>query len=193
MGGIDKGLQLFRGKPLARHALERLQMQTGGPPGLTGINANRNVSEYAAWGYPVWPDAHGDFPGPLAGFLAAMQHAHDYDYLLTVPCDSPLFPQDLLSRLLHPLENGEGEIAVAHAMEPTQGGETQLRSQPVFSLMPTRLKPSLMHFLSEGKRKIDAWTALHQPVAVAFNTPADSPLAFANTNTLAELKDLEQL
>jgi len=193
MGGVDKGLQPFLGQPLALHALNRLRSQVGGAPGLIGINANRNADEYARWGTPVWADAQGDFPGPLAGFLAAMQNAQDYDYLLTVPCDSPLFPLDLLNRLLSPLLNGEGDIAVAHALEQPPDGEPQLRSQPVFCLLPTRLHTSLMSFLEQGKRKIDAWTALHRPVAVAFNAPGDSPFAFANANTLAELKDLERL
>jgi molybdopterin-guanine dinucleotide biosynthesis protein A len=53
MGGIDKGLQLFLGIPLALHALERLSPQVG----RIAISANRNLAEYEAQGAPVWPDA----------------------------------------------------------------------------------------------------------------------------------------
>ena len=104
MGGVDKGLQLLDAIPLARHALQRLQQQTLGVPRTLAINANRNQALYASWGVPVWTDAVGDFAGPLAGFHTALaQCAATHDYLLTVPCDSPLFPLDLLDRLAQTL------------------------------------------------------------------------------------------
>ena len=94
MGGVDKGLQGFRGMPLAMHALFRLQPQVG----ETMINANRNLSAYESMGVPVWPDALPDYPGPLAGFLAGLERC-ETPYLVVVPCDTPLFPEDLVERL----------------------------------------------------------------------------------------------
>src|SRR3954467_2445754 len=90
MGGVDKGLQLHLGEPLARHALDRIAPQVG--PRM--ISANRNLDAYRAMGVPVWPDAVSDYAGPLAGLLAGLQHA-DTPWLVTVPCDSPDFPDDL--------------------------------------------------------------------------------------------------
>ena len=94
MGGADKGLQPYRGVPLAMHALLRLAPQVG----EVMINANRNLAAYESMGAAVWPDALADYPGPLAGFLAGLEHCTT-PYLVTVPCDSPHFPEDLVARL----------------------------------------------------------------------------------------------
>ena len=191
MGGVDKGLQLLDGKPLARHALQRLQAQTLGAPRTLAINANRNQALYASWDVPVWMDAVGGFAGPLAGFHTALQHcASTHDYLLTVPCDSPLFPLDLLARLAHALATGHAPIAMASAPDGPQ--DPALRRQPVFCLLRTSLLPSLEQYLQEGGRKIDAWTQAQGQVEVAFNQPHDDGRAFFNANTLAELQALHQ-
>ena len=62
------------------------------------INANRNLGAYESMGVPVWPDAPADYPGPLAGLLAGLEHC-ETPYLVTVPCDTPNFPLDLVERL----------------------------------------------------------------------------------------------
>ena len=193
MGGVDKGLQTLRGKALAHHAIDRLIHQTAGTPGLIAINANRNAPIYEAWGFSVWQDTLEGFAGPLAGFATALAHCADTEipYLLTVPCDSPVFPLDLLERLSQALISNNADIAVASAPETNKHGETQLRAQPVFCLMRTALAPSLNQFLSQGGRKVDAWTSQHHTVEVAFNVPQDDPQAFFNANTLAQLQSLE--
>ena len=176
MGGVDKGLQLFRGVPLAQHALSRLGAQAG----TTAINANRNIDRYEAMGAPVWPDALPDHPGPLAGFLAGLVHC-ETPFLLTVPCDSPLFPTDLAVRLAQALVSQQADIAMAATLED---GVEQV--QPVFCLFKRELRTSLQAFIEGGQRKIDRWTALHRCAVVRFD---DAP-AFANANTLAELEQL---
>ena len=187
MGGVDKGLQVFRGVPLARHALQRLQMQTQAPITHTAINANRHLDNYASFGVPVWPDTAADFPGPLAGFLAALQNTTT-PLVLTVPCDSPRFPLDLARRLLDALTRENADIALAAAPDP----DGVVRPQPVFCLMRASLADDLTRFMAEGGRKVGAWTARHATAIVAFDQPGDDPLAFANANTLAELHALEQ-
>ncbi len=186
MGGADKGLQNFNGVPLALHTLLRLQPQVG----EVMINANRNLAAYEAFGVPVWPDAAGlgEYSGPLAGFLTGLERC-ETPYLLTVPCDTPLFSPDMASRLAEALVRENADIAVVSA--PEEDG--QLRAQPVFCLISTRLLESLMLFTTSGGRKIDAWTAQHKTVAVPFNLPGDDPRAFFNANTLAELHRLEAL
>ena len=187
MGGVDKGLQPFCGQPLALHALRRLQPQVG----VTRLNANRNLGVYAAFGAPVWPDGLADFPGPLAGFLTGLQQC-ETEWLLTVPCDSPLFPHDLAQRLAQAAHTAQADIAVAAAPETADAtGITVLRRQPVFCLMRTRLQGSLHAYLHEGGRKIGTWLARHTCTVAAFNQPGDDMLAFATANTLAELHRLE--
>lgn len=188
MGGIDKGLQLFRGLPLALHTLLRLQAQRS-PSGSLGeilINANRNLAAYEALGASVWPDAQSDFAGPLAGFLSGLSNCA-CPYLLTVPCDTPLLPLDLAERLATALDREQADIAMAAAPE----ADGRLRSQPVFCLLRVELLPSLLAFTQQGGRKIDAWTQQHRCVEVPFDQPQDDPRAFCNVNTLAELHALE--
>ena len=177
MGGVDKGLQLHGGMPLAQHALLRLRPQVAS----VLINANRNQAAYEAFGAPVWPDALPDQPGPLAGFLAGLTQCKT-DYLVTVPCDTPNFPADLLARLAQALANNDADIAMA-ATKSAEG----IQVQPVFCLMKVRLKDSLIQFTSSGQRKIDKWTATHRCVEVLF----DDELAFFNANTAEELQRLQ--
>jgi molybdopterin-guanine dinucleotide biosynthesis protein A len=183
MGGADKGLQNFNGIPLALHTLMRLSPQVG----QMMVNANRNLSVYESFGAPVWPDAMADYPGPLAGFLTGLERC-ETPYLVTVPCDTPLFPEDLVARLAQALDAQHADIAMAAAREE----DGQLRTQPVFCLMRIELMESLVRFTHEGGRKIDAWTAQHPTAIVPFDAPGDAPRAFFNANTLAELHQLEQ-
>lgn len=193
MGGIDKGLQPYRGQPLVQTALQRLRQQSAGAPGLLAINANRNQAQYQALQVPVWADSVPDFAGPLAGFLVAMQQCQGrYGHVLSVPCDSPLFPLDLLARLSAAMLAERAEIAMALAPDADEGGAAVLRPQPVFCLMRSDLADSLQRFLASGGRKIGAWTASHRQTKVAFNRAGDDPRAFANANTLQQLHDLEK-
>lgn len=186
MGGVDKGLQNFNGMPMALHALMRLQMQVG----QVMINANRNLAAYESFGAEVWPDVLADYPGPLAGFLTGLERC-ETPYLVTAPCDSPRFPLDLVARLAEAMDREQAEIAMAAAPEKDEQGEVKVRTQPVFCLLRVELLESLVQFTQGGGRKIDAWTAQHKTVVVPFNAPGDDALAFANANTLAELKQLE--
>jgi len=176
MGGVDKGLQIYRGIPLAMHALLRLSPQVG----HVMINANRNLAAYDSMGVPVWPDALPDFAGPLAGFLAGLERC-ETPYLVSVPCDSPLFPEDLVARLAQGLVEMDAEIAMAKTRDAN--GE---QVQPVFCLMKSTLMESLVRYTHEGGRKIDRWTAQHRCAEVLF----DDAQAFVNANTLAELRQL---
>ena len=178
MGGVDKGLQNHRCLPLALHALLRLQAQTG----AALLNANRNLGAYESFGAPVWPDPIEDFAGPLAGFLAGLEHC-ETPYLVTVPCDTPDFPLDLVERLAAALDAQGADIAYATTLE--SGCE---QSHPVFCLMKSALSESLVAFIHDGGRKIDAWFARHHAVGVRF---ADAS-AFFNANTAAELASLQR-
>lgn len=175
MGGLDKGLMEFAGRPLIEHVIDILAPQVG----ALMINANRNHAAYAAFGYPVINDELGDFQGPLAGFSCAMQVVAT-DYIVTVPCDGPLLSTELVARLTRALQHNDADIAVAHDGE---------RMQPVYALLPTRLAPSLQEFLASGDRKIDRWYARH---SVALADCSDIPDMFRNINTPAERDRLQQ-
>ena len=175
MGSVDKGLQMFRSKPMVEHVLQRLQPQVS----KLIINANRHLDVYGALGAPVCPDEISGFAGPLAGLHAGLSHC-ETPYLVTAPCDSPFLPMDLVDKLSEALMAVQADIAVA----VTGDGATQQR-HPVFCLLSTHLKNDLADYLGEGGRKMDAWFAMHRQAEVHF---ADET-AFVNMNTLIDLQD----
>ena len=187
MGGVDKGLQNFRGLPLALQTLMRLQLQSQ-PPQEILINANRNLAAYESLGVAVWPDTLDGFAGPLAGFLTGLERC-ETPLLLTVPCDTPLFPLDLIERLHTALAEHNADLAMAAAREE----DGSVRPQPVFCLLKVELLDSLVQFTQQGGRKIDAWTGQHRCAIVPFDQTQDATEAFFNANTLQELQKLESL
>lgn len=175
MGGVDKGLAPFRGRPMVAHVLERLAPQVD----EILVNANRNPEAYARFGHRVIADEIPGFAGPLAGFERGLAHARG-ELVATVPCDSPFLPPDLVPRLRAALESAGADLAVAR---------TGTQAHPVFCLMRRAVHASLERFLASGQRKIDRWYAALAVVEVAFD---DEAQAFANINTRDELADLEK-
>ena len=181
MGGIDKGLQTYQGVPLAWHAARRLAPQVH----TVMLNANRHLDVYAQWGLPVWPDEQADFAGPLAGLAAGLSHCTT-PYLMSVPCDSPLFPNDLVARLTQALVAQDACIAMVRSPD-SEHPDGARRDQPVFALLRADLGASLARYNAEGGRKMTPWFAQHRCAVVEF----DDARAFANANTLDELHALE--
>jgi molybdopterin-guanine dinucleotide biosynthesis protein A len=174
MGGVDKGLEPLRGKPMVAWVLERFAPQVD----EILINANQNPDVYGRFGHRVIPDVIGGFAGPLAGLHRGLREAA-HDLVATVPCDSPFLPLDLVRRLRAALAERDAEIAVAR---------TGRQPHPVFCLCRKRVLPGLGDFLAGGGRKIDTWYSRLSVVEVPFD---DEPGAFSNVNTTAELKAFE--
>lgn len=174
MGGIDKGLVTLKGEPMIKHVIKRLIPQVG----EILINANRESEAYQSLGFTVIADEITDFSGPLAGLHAGMKKSKT-SFLLSVPCDSPLLPDDLSQRLMLALVAQKADIAVAKT------GEQQ---HPVFCLCKTHLVEDLAQYLKNGGRKVDEWQKKHAYVEVSFD---DNALAFTNINTPEELSNLE--
>ncbi len=170
MGNVDKGLELFRGKRLVDHVYERLAPQVGG----VIINANQNHDAYKTFGVRVVSDAIGNFAGPLAGLHAGLSVSRR-PYLVSVPCDSPFLPENLVERLMARLDESGAELAVAR---------TGKQPHPVFCLARRSVLEHLTNFLKGGGRKIDAWYASLDVVEVDFDDQAE---AFSNINTREEL------
>jgi molybdopterin-guanine dinucleotide biosynthesis protein A len=175
MGGVDKGLKIFRGRRLVDHVYERLAPQVGG----VVINANQNHDEYKTFGVRVVSDAIGGFAGPLAGLHAGLS-VSKRPFLASVPCDSPFLPADLVERLYGRLDETGAELAVARTGE---------QPHPVFCLLRRKLIDHLADFLRDGGRKIDAWYSTLNVVEVGFDDEAE---AFSNINTLEELSAFEE-
>ncbi|MCW8348510.1 molybdenum cofactor guanylyltransferase MobA [Vibrio sp. ZSDZ65] len=171
MGGNDKGLIEFNGKPLIEHVLQRLSSQTDD---IT-INANRNHDHYAQYA-PVISDTFPDYPGPLGGIHAGLLAAK-HDWVGFVPCDSPFIDASLIRRFCDNV-TPDSDILVAH------DGEYH---QPVFTLFHRRVLPKLEAFLERGDRKI---ILLYKDCHTDYVDFSDSPDCFVNLNTPEELARL---
>jgi molybdenum cofactor guanylyltransferase len=176
MGGVDKGLQVLRAKPMIEWVLARFAPQVD----EVLINANQNRERYEALGRRVVADDISGFAGPLAGLQAGLKAA-SHPLLVTCPCDSPFLPADLVQRLREALERERADLAVA---------KTGDQAHPVFSLVRREVLPGLTRFLESGGRKIDAWYASLRTVEVDFGDEAE---AFSNINTREELQAWERV
>jgi len=174
MEGRDKGLIDLGGQPMIGWVLEAVRPQVG----QVLISANRNLDAYERFGHPVVPDLDAGFLGPLAGLATGMAHART-EFVVTVPCDSPLVAPDLVGRLYSSCVENGADIAVAH------DGEWM---QPVFALARTALAPDLRDWLASGERKVNRWFARHRLVEVDFS---DRPDTFVNVNDPEERATLE--
>jgi molybdopterin-guanine dinucleotide biosynthesis protein A len=177
MGGVDKGLQTLQGKPMIAHVIQRLQPQVD----RIMINANQNLDRYREFNFPVWSDEKNDYAGPLAGMQAGLIHC-ETAYMLTVPCDTPMLPTDLVTQLATALEKSTADIAVANTKQ-----HDRIHRQPVFCLMKKTVLTDLTTALERGVRKVDLWLAEKKLVDVMF----DDEAAFANINTLEELNHIQ--
>lgn len=173
MGGVDKGLVTLQNRPFVQHVINRLSPQVD----EILVNANREIAQYRLFGFPVFEDEYADFIGPLAGFSLGLQLCK-HEYLLTTPCDSPLIPHHLASRLMQSLIANDADIAIAKS-----GGFTH----PVFCLMKKSLLSSLKNFIAHGGRKVSIWQKSHIYTEVLFD---DCDNAFVNVNTFEELHTL---
>lgn len=175
MGGADKGLLAYQGQTLVAHALARLAPQVE----HLIISANRNLGLYAQHGHTVVSDEATDFPGPLAGLLAALRICAT-PWLATVPCDCPWFPLDLVARLAQAVQGRQPPALLATVI--TAGDPTHPK-HPVFCLAHRSLQPDLEAYLGHGGRAMQRWLAQ----AGALQVPFDEPQDFLNINTPQDL------
>ena len=171
--GVDKGLQPFRGRPMVAHVIDRLLPQVD----ALMINVNANFERWRGFGHPLVPDEIPDHAGPLAGLHAGLRAATTAR-LVTVPCDSPFLPTDLVARLAEAMDRDDAPIAVAR---------TGAQPHPVFLMADRSVLPSLEAFLASGRRRIDAWYGALRHAVVDF----DDEAAFRNINTPEELRAFE--
>jgi len=174
MGGQDKGLIQLARKPMIEYVINAIDPQVD----AIIINANRNQADYEKYGFPVVADQIEGYCGPLAGMASGLQAAKT-PFVVTVPCDSPLIPDDLVQKLYSTLQDEDAEICTA-----LSNG----RLQPVFTLMKSELLPSMLDFLNNGERKIDKWFEKHRLAIADFS---EQPETFININSAEELAAIE--
>ena len=183
MGGGDKPMRTILGRTILERVIARLAPQCDG----LILNANGDPARFAAFGLPVVGDDVADFPGPLAGILAALDwmaaHRPKVTFLLSAAADCPFLPRDLVARLDEVRKEQQAELAVA-----TSGGQTH----PVIGLWSVRLRDELRQALvKEDIRKIDRWTARYTLANADWPTVPLDP--FFNANTVEDIAEAARL
>ncbi len=175
MGGEDKGLTQLNGQAMISYVIERLVPQSS----AITINCNRSQQAYAEFGYPLIEDTISGGLGPLAGVLSALEQS-DSDYVLSVPCDTPLLPDDLIERMLQAIKEDDADACTVNDGD---------RLHPVVLLVKRRVLSGLRDYLSGGGRKVHDWFYSIPHCSADFS---DQPEAFVNINTPQQLATLQQ-
>ncbi|WP_181176934.1 molybdenum cofactor guanylyltransferase MobA [Mesorhizobium sp. B2-6-4] len=183
MGGGDKPTRVIGGRTMLEHVIERLGPQCDG----LVLNANGDPVRFARFGLPVVADTIEDYPGPLAGMLAALDwtadNRPDVEWVVSAAGDCPFLPRDLVARLQRARMTEGADLAVA-----ASGGQTH----PVIGLWKVALRDELRHALTnEGLRKIDRWTSRYGLATVSW--PVEPVDPFFNANTVDDLAEAERL
>jgi molybdenum cofactor guanylyltransferase len=183
MGGGDKPMRQIGGRSILERVIARLTPQCG----ELILNANGDPARFAPFGLPVIPDTVADFPGPLAGILAALDwaaaHRPSVSIVLSAAADCPFLPRDLVACLHQALLDEDAQLAVA-----ASGGQ----SHPVIGLWRVSLRDELRHALVQDNiRRVDRWTARYKLATVAWPTQPLDP--FFNANTVEDVAEAERL
>ena len=183
MGGGDKPMRTIAGRTILDRVIARLQPQCDG----LILNANGDPARFGAFGLPVIADGVADFPGPLAGILAALDWAAasrpEVKWVLSAAADCPFLPRDLVARLVQALRDENAELAVA---------ASDGQSHPVIGLWSVALREQLRHALVvEDVRKIDRWTARYRLATVTWPVQPLDP--FFNANTMDDIAEADRL
>ncbi len=171
MGGEDKGLVRFEGRPLVEHVLGRLRGQCS----TIVISANRNLDVYRGYGCEVVSDCTGGFQGPLTGIYSSLALVAT-PFVQIAPCDAPYLPRCLTERLLTVLEAHPESLCAA----PVVQGHTE----PLFMVMRTESRKALGAFLAAGGKRVHEWVRRSNCIWVEFEDPFD----FSNFNSKEDLK-----
>ena len=176
MDGVDKGLIIFNGKCMIEHCIERLRPQVD----QVVISANRNIEQYSNYGLTVLEDNFGDFEGPLAGLLRALETSKN-NPVLVVPCDAPLLPSDLANRLLESYVEGRTTAVIPH---------DGTRLQTLFGLYSRDAISPLTEYLASGQRKVENWISTLPHVVVDCSNEKER---FMNINTKSDLSAAQSI
>lgn len=182
----DKALAPFAGATLLDAVIGRVR--AGVWQGPIAINANGDPARFARFALPVIADSIADYPGPLAGILAAMDWAAaahpDAAYVATVPTDAPLLPTDLLDRMSQVAARETGDVIFC--CESASG------RHPVIALWPVTLRTTLRPLLAvSGMRRVREFQGRCRQRSLYFDDPGFD--AFVNVNSAAELAAAEAL
>ena len=148
MGGKEKALIPLLDRPLLSYVLEKVS----GKVAPIALNINTNLEKFTKFGYPIIEDPIKGHLGPLAGILASLNWAkqHNQDWVMTLPCDTPFPPHNLVQSMLN-AKNNQPDVDLIVA-------KSRGFNHPVIALWKSEINIKLKNALDEGIRKIDIFT-----------------------------------
>ncbi len=184
MDGKIKPLIEIAEKTILSHILDNIRQQTTGP---VVLNVNSAPEQFAGYNLPLVEDVIPDFAGPLAGILTGLdwmsRQSPKPDYMLSLPGDAPLIPEDLVHKLMNSITETNSDVASVSSNN---------RTHPVIALWSLDLLEDLRtSVVEEHIRKIDRWTGRRKTIYVDWNTDAYDP--FYNINRVEDLKGAEDI
>lgn len=176
--GANKALLDLGKTSILGHVVRRITPQVS----TLAVNAPAPLPGFELHGH--LEDIAGGQLGPLAGILTGMRHYASQrpgaSHFVSVPCDSPFLPLDLVPRLIAANPDPE-TIVIATSLD---------RRHPVFGLWPVTLADDLEQWLTgENNRRIYAFLDRHPTVTVdfqPFQTAHGALDPFLNINTPEE-------
>ena len=170
--GADKALVPLAGRPLVAWVAERIAPQVE----ALALSANGDPGRFGFLALPILPDATPK--GPLSGILSGLIWAAPLgaSHVVSVPCDGPFLPPDLVPRLCLAAEG------VIPAMATSEGD-----LHPTCAIWPVSLIPALTEFLaSDAVPRLRDFANAHGAERAAF-----PPGSFSNANTPDDLSRLQ--
>jgi molybdenum cofactor guanylyltransferase/molybdopterin-guanine dinucleotide biosynthesis protein MobB len=175
-GSGDKALLQLGQRSVIEHVIGRLRPQTL----ALVLNANGDPSRLCDSGLEVIGDSLPGWPGPMAGILAGLRWAArtvpNAPSLVTVPCDCPFVPLDLVARLQ----------ASQHSPDQIVLAASSSGRHFVTGLWPLSIADELEQDLRDGKAKASTWVEAHGATFVSFGNHTignQSIDPFFNVNT----------
>ena len=182
MGGGDKPMLDIGGRTILDHVISRFRPQCDD----LLLNANGDPARFSALGLPVIADNIADYPGPLAGILAALdwtaRQRPDAGWVASAAGDCPFLPRDLVARLHDARTQADATLAVA---------QSGAQRHPVAALWRVDLREELRGALLSGVRKIQLWTSGYRLAVATWPTEPVDP--FFNVKTAADLAEAKRL
>ncbi len=186
MSGRDKGLMTLGNRPLVEYAIDCLTPLVDD----LAISCNRNRALYADYHLPCLVDNEADpgrhFAGPMAGLATGLKYAK-HDWLLVMPCDTPLMTTRIMAQLITEIAADTAELA-----SPVQAVIFSYQGlQPLHGLYHKSMLPIFEQCLAENKNALQR--LLRSLDSIKVLAAQATEFNFNNANDAEELSRMEKL
>ncbi len=150
------------------------------------INANQHIDRFKQFNDNVIQDKNYIGFGPLSGVYTAMNwtKTQSLNWVLTLPCDVPFFPNDMFFKVEEKIKNINENIKIISF-------SSNEKKHHIISAWNLCLKKELKFALENGVKKVDTFVSRFKKVYLNYNFDEKSLDPFFNINSENEIKKLE--